>query len=153
MVMTDAKAPIFIDTNILIRFTLASAPLHLETGQAVTSLWNNDVEIWINRQVLREYANVLTRPQTYATPLSAVAVANELRILQSRFRVADENADVTAKLITLLETVLIGGKQVHDANIVATMQVYGIGRLLTLNTADFVRFSRYITVLSLEDIK
>ena len=38
-----------------------------------------------------------------------------------------------------------------DANIIATMLVYGIERLLTHNTADFARFARYITVLPLEE--
>ena len=32
------------------------------------------------------------------------------------------------------------GKQVHDANIVATMLAHGVGRLLTFNVADFQRF-------------
>jgi predicted nucleic acid-binding protein len=44
-----------------------------------------------------------------------------------------------------------GGKQVHDANIVATMLVYGIPKLLTHNTTDFARFSELITVLPLQD--
>lgn len=33
-----------------------------------------------------------------------------------------------------------GGKQVHDANIVATMLAHGEARLLTFNAADFRRF-------------
>jgi hypothetical protein len=38
---------------------------------------------------------------------------------------------------------------VHDANIVATMQVYGIRQLLTHNADDFTRFSAFITVVPL----
>jgi predicted nucleic acid-binding protein len=56
------------------------------------------------------------------------------------------------KLLALSGQVNIGGKQVHDANIVATMQVYGIRRLLTHNTSDFVRFSAFITVVPLESV-
>ncbi len=37
----------------------------------------------------------------------------------------------------------------HDANIGATMQVYGIRHLLTHNTADFARFAHLITVVPL----
>ena len=40
----------------------------------------------------------------------------------------------------------IGGKQVHDANIVATMLVYGIPCLLTHNARDFERFGDMVTV-------
>jgi len=43
----------------------------------------------------------------------------------------------------------VGGKQVHDANIVATMQANGGVRLLTDNTADFARFEPIFTLVPL----
>ena len=49
-----------------------------------------------------------------------------------------------------MEAISVGGRQVHDANIVATMQAYGIRHLLTHNTDDFIRFSGLITVLPVE---
>ena len=61
----------------------------------------------------------------------------------------EDGSQVTAYLLTLLEQLAIGGKQVHDANIVATMRVHGIGRLLTANVGDFTRFAHLITVLPL----
>ena len=39
------------------------------------------------------------------------------------------------------------GRQVHDANIVATMLAHGENRLLTFNGADFRRFVRLIEVV------
>ena len=50
----------------------------------------------------------------------------------------------------LARTVAVAGKQVHDANIVAAMQVYGIRHLLTNNGDDFARFAQFITVVPLE---
>ena len=41
------------------------------------------------------------------------------------------------------------GRRIHDANIVATMLVYGIPRLRTNNPEDFVRFATLIEVLPL----
>ena len=67
-----------------------------------------------------------------------------------RFQMAEDNLRVTERLLALMEQFPIGGKQVHDANIVATMQVYGIRQLLTHNTKDFSRFSQLITILPLE---
>ncbi|WP_373526954.1 hypothetical protein [Nostoc sp.] len=64
---------------------------------------------------------------------------------------AEDSSQVTERLLTLMEEVFSGGKQVHDANIVATMLVYGIPQLLTHNTGDFARFSGLITVLSLQN--
>ena len=43
-----------------------------------------------------------------------------------------------------------GGKQVHDANIVATMRVHSVPRLLTHNVRDFARFGAVIEVVPLE---
>ncbi|BAY37984.1 hypothetical protein NIES2111_23270 [Nostoc sp. NIES-2111] len=58
---------------------------------------------------------------------------------------------VTERLLTLMAEIPSGAKQVHDANIVATMLVYGIPKLLTHNTTDFARFSELITVLPLQN--
>jgi predicted nucleic acid-binding protein len=66
--------------------------------------------------------------------------------------VADENERVMKNLFNLLENVKIGGKQVHDANIVATMQAANIAHLVTLNLADFARFESYITLLTVEEL-
>ncbi len=41
-----------------------------------------------------------------------------------------------------------GGKQVHDANIVATMLAHGETRLLTFNGGDFHRFDSLIEVVA-----
>lgn len=151
MATTNDEVNIFIDTNILIRATVISAPQYTEASAALHRLWNTEARLWISRQVLREYAAVLTRPQTYAMPVDAATIAAQLRIFMIQFHIADDTSIVTHYLLDLLDTLPVGGKQVHDANIVATMRAYGIQQLLTLNTADFTRFSAYITLLSLEN--
>ena len=40
------------------------------------------------------------------------------------------------------------GKQVHDANLVATMLAHGIRRLLTFNLADFQRFAGLVELVA-----
>lgn len=40
----------------------------------------------------------------------------------------------------------LGGKQVHDTNIVATMLAHDIPCLLTHNVKDFTRFEELITI-------
>ena len=59
--------------------------------------------------------------------------------LENRFQVADDTTAVTRQLIKLLENFKIGGKQVHDANIVAAMLAFDIPCLLTYNIKDFER--------------
>ena len=91
----------------------------------------------------------LTRPQTFALPQPVGVLLAQVAYFQSRMRVADETAVVTANLLALLQSVPMGGKQVHDANVVATMQAFGIPRLLTDNIADFSRFGSLIAILTL----
>lgn len=137
---------VFVDTNVLVYATVPAAPNHANARQALAHRHAAGAELWISRQVLRECVAVLTRPQTYAVPMSGSDVAARIRSLESQFRVADETSDVTAQLLRLIESVPTGGKQVHDANIVATMLVNGVGTLLTANAPDFARFGTRIRV-------
>lgn len=151
MATTSART-VFLDTNILLRANVAEAPLHTEALAALKALRARGDALWISRQVLREFVAVLTRPQVFATPRPPAIIVERVRYFQSHFWVADDTSAVTERLLTLLQTIPMGGKQIHDANIVATMQAYGIGYLLTLNAADFNRFSSLITIVSLEDV-
>ena len=60
------------------------------------------------------------------------------------FDVVEDSPAVTDKLLELLTRFPTAGRQVHDANIVATMVVHDLKRLLTFNTSDFHRFSSLI---------
>src|SRR5205807_1803034 len=106
-------------------------------------------ELLLSRQILREFLATLTRPQTFALPQTPAVLTAEIGRLQRRFTVLEDGPGVTAQLLQLLAAVPIGGKQVHDANIVATMLHHVVPKLLTHNTADFARFASYITVLPL----
>lgn len=108
-------------------------------------------DVWISRQVIREYCSVLSRSQTYARPLSPQNIAHQVKTFETSYYIADENAETTAQLLKLMLSVPVGGKQIHDANIVATMLVYGVRDLYTLNIADFERFLPYITLHTLTD--
>ena len=61
-----------------------------------------------------------------------------------------ETAAVTARLLQLIKEYPTGGKQIHDANIVATMLVNGIDTLLTQNIDDMKRFENEITLIPLK---
>jgi len=65
MATTDAKVPVFVDTNVLIRLHIETAPEHNTIREVIKQLITDEYEIWISRQVLREYSSVLTREQPY----------------------------------------------------------------------------------------
>jgi predicted nucleic acid-binding protein len=145
MAMTAAD-PVFVDTNVLVYASVATAPLHTVALGSLQRLHAAGVQTWLSRQVLREYLAVLTRPQTFSMPLPPAALAAQINTFLALMQVAEDGPVVTKLLLALLATVPIGGRQVHDANIVATMQAYGISRLLTNNPTDFARFTPLIVV-------
>lgn len=143
--MTDGKA--FVDTNVLLRATLAEMPLHHQAEAVVRNMRDAQTELWISRQVIREYLVQVTHPRTFASPLSIEELDRQVTAIHSLFRVADETYEVTAQLMALLRTYATRGKQIHDANIVATMLAFGIDTLLTFNLDDFRRFEDRILIV------
>ena len=140
---------VFVDTSVLLRATIAAMPLHREAADLVADQQSRGATLWISRQVLREYLAVVTRPQTFAVPLSAADAISRVQAFQSLFVVADDTVNVTTQLLLLLRDYPTGGKQVHDANIVATMLAYNIDTLITQNIDDMQRFSDKIAIIQL----
>ncbi len=138
----------FVDTNVLLRAMIPSLNRHIDAEALLQRMWEDEVELWISRQVIREYLVQATHPTNVTPPLSIDQVMSQMDIITTLFRIADETPAVTAQLFHLLKTYPTRGKQVHDANLVATMIVYGIPSLLTLNIADFTRFEGQITIVS-----
>lgn len=148
MVTLDDKA-IFIDTNILIYANVTSAPYHQLAIETLQNLDNSQVELWLSRQILREFIATLTRPQTFVNVQPPDVIVERVQFFEQVFCVTEDSLQVTERLLGLLLTIPMGGRQVHDANIVATMLTAGIDRLLTHNVKDFSRFSDLITVIPL----
>ncbi len=146
---TGGADRVFVDSNVLVYASVVAAPFYQQALQALRRLGDSGAEMWISRQVIREYLATLSRPQTFANPQPAALLARVVRYFEGRFHVAEDNSAVTARLLALIQQVPVGGKQIHDANIVATMQAHGISRLLTHNMADFNRFSGLIIVVPL----
>ncbi len=140
--------PTFVDTNVLVNASLATAPFHQAASQSLKNLRTAGVELWISRQILREYLATLSRPQSFTAPLSQRVLVADVIYFQTQFRIAEDGPAVTASLLQLIAQTPVGGRQIHDANIVATMQVHGIWSLLTFNVSDFARFSSIITLTS-----
>jgi predicted nucleic acid-binding protein len=147
--MATSIRRIFVDTNILVYATVVTAPLHQRAQQTLQTLWNSGDDLWLSRQVLREYAMVVTRPQSFMQPLTPSIAANHVQRFVGQFQIADDTPTVTTQWLTLLQTLTIAGRQVYDANIVATMLAFGVTHLLTNNPSDFTRYGQRITVVPL----
>lgn len=138
---------VFFDTNVLIYSAVAHVPQHTAAVRALQAFLGRPR--WISRQVLREYLATLSRPQGFGAPAPMAVLTQQVEQFEQVFLVADETAQVGAELRRLALLVPMGGKQIHDANLVATMLVNGVTRLVTHNVADFQRFEPLIEVLPL----
>ena len=142
---TMDDSALFVDTNVLVYANVTESPLHEQALGAIQAARKVGQTLWISRQVLREYLVTLTRPQAFAA-LPRKIVLDQVEQFIKQFDIAEDTAAVTEHLIELLADYKLGGKQVHDANIVATMKAYGITTLLTHNVKDFERFGEIIKI-------
>ncbi len=62
------------------------------------------------------------------------------------YTVLEDGPAVTERLLQLVVRHPTRGKQIHDANLVATMLTHGVARLLTFNTGDFRRFDAEVAL-------
>ncbi len=145
LIAGGATSKVFVDTNILVYSTNRSAPLYLTAKSAIDALTTCGAEQWVSYQILREYISAMTKLPT----IPIAGVLKNVRDYRASFSMAADSPLVHDELHILLSQIPCGGKQVHDANIVATMLVHGVPNLLTHNVADFKRFGHLITIIPL----
>lgn len=146
---TTAGEAIFVDTNVVVHARNADSPDHATAASRLSALEQAGAELWISRQVLREFAVVVSKQMMARDAYDAELLAQEIDQLEREYVVADEDADVTRHWKELIRTQQVKGKPVHDANIVATMLAFGVRRLLTQNVTDFHRYEPQIEIMPL----
>jgi predicted nucleic acid-binding protein len=102
-------------------------------------------------QVLREYLSVATRSVSHRKTIPWNKIRKNYIWFQRAFKVLPEDIATAKKLDELVQKYRVSGKQVHDANIVATMVVHGIQSILTHNMNDFKRYEGLIKIVPLEE--
>jgi predicted nucleic acid-binding protein len=147
-----AGKAIFIDTNILVYANIAESALHSKALESLETIQSSYENHWISRQILREYISAVTKVDPAMKPLSSVTIIKRIQYFEEIFNIAEDSSSVTKNLLAILEKIIIRGRKIHDANIVATMLSHNIPTLITENKKDFERFSSFIEVLTIEDI-
>jgi predicted nucleic acid-binding protein len=141
---------VMLDTNVLLAATDEARPEHRGALTIVNDWAATDTILCTSGQILREYLAVATRPaERNGLGLRLRDALGNVRAIRERTIVLAEDSRVTDRLLGLLADVECGGKQVHDANVVATMLVHGIDTVVTMNTGDFARFDRYVSLVRL----
>lgn len=139
----------FVDTNVLVFARNAASPNRQVALAALTRGRQQDA-LRISRQVVREYLAVVTRPQAWASPLPMSKALTDASRLASAFEILEDGQTVADTLAAPCREVAVAGKQVRDANIVATMLAHGEQRLMTFNAKDFRRYGGRLELVALQ---
>lgn len=104
--------------------------------------------ILISQQKIDSLTSTFAGPPPIATRPAAnnglgfsVALAlREMETIERFLAVLPDSPSVYAEWKGLVLKHSVLGSKVHDAKLVATMKVHGVGRILTFNTGDFARY-------------
>lgn len=137
-----------LDTGILLRFVSKHDSNFAEIRRAVRTLKSRREPMFLTTQTIAEFWNVCTRPVTSrgGFGLSVEETKNRVELLERNFALLPDSPKVYAEWKQLVESYKVSGVQVHDARLVAIMNVYGIQNIITLNTKDFSRFRNICAV-------
>jgi predicted nucleic acid-binding protein len=140
--MTDAER-IFVDTNVLLSATDQARETHREALEFLKKGLSGECRLFASGQIFREYLVVATRPISLnGLGLTPAVACSNLRQFQRIVQMLEETQQTSRRLIELTEKYNRQGKQLHDTNVVATMETHGLSHLKTWNPKDYEVFDR-----------
>lgn len=129
------------DTNVLLRLTDRTHPLHPTVRAAVRKLRTSGHSVRAMPQNFVEFWNVATRPiERNGFGLAPATADRLLHLVERLFPLLPDSPAVYAEWRRLVVSFGVSGIQVHDAHIAAAMIVHGVTHILTFNTTDFARY-------------
>lgn len=151
--MTDDKT-VVVDTNVLLSATIPLRPLH-RAALAVVNDWpNQGIVLAASGQVFREYLVAATRPvDVNGLGLDVGSALTNIEEFRERMRLLSEGERAWAQLRDLITHYGCKGKQIHDANVVASALASGVAKLVTGNARDFARFSSEVEIIDLATVR
>jgi predicted nucleic acid-binding protein len=119
-------------------------PIMHSAVRAIIKLHRRSELLHLTPQVLIEFRNVSTRGLALnglGLPLSEV---DALTLdFESSFSLLPDNADIYPAWKTVVQSLGILGKQVHDARLMAVCHSHHVSQILTFNISHFVRMTAH----------
>lgn len=144
--------PALVDTSVLVPLANAADPRHLTAVQSVDRLHRKGEILNIAPQNLIEFWNVATRPAAVnGIGLPPIQAKSHVDAFAKTFFLLDESPAIFPAWLTLVDTLGVIGKQVHDARLVAVCQVSGIDKILTFNVSHFTRLTASVHAIVVLD--
>jgi len=131
-----------VDTNILLRISRRSDPEHMLVDTALARLAGQGTTLFYAHQNIAELWNAMTRPVARNGLGLTVADADRfVQAIESGMSLLPDNEAVYREWRRIVVQYGVSGVQVHDARLAAAMYVHHVDHVLTLNVADFSRFT------------
>src|SRR5262245_3682801 len=143
---------VLADTGILLRLVNRTDPLHPTVRASIRTLRTHAHSLVTASQNVSEFWNVCTRPASArgGYGLSVAETGKRLRRIERRATVLPDTPAAYPIWKQLVVTHGVMGVQVHDARLVALMTIQSVTHVLTLNAADFARYSGITAVSPVE---
>lgn len=133
---------VLVDSNILVFSADPNSPMFNEVTRATTLLLSGGERLCVIPQNLIEFWAVATRPVTSrGLGFSVRQTLAELAQIKSVFQLLHDSPAIYLEWEKLVTQHSVLGKNVHDARLVAAMNVFSLDTLLTSNKPDFKRFA------------
>jgi predicted nucleic acid-binding protein len=144
-----------LDTGILLRLVHPTDPRHREIVNTLATLKSRGNSFYAAIQNIAEFWNVSTRPvgSRGGFGLLPDEVERRLSVIERAVEILSESIDSYAEWKRLVKLHKISGVQVHDARLVAVMNVQGIQNIVTLNADDFKRYQNVAITTPTESIR
>ena len=137
-----AIASCLVDTNILLRMTRRSDPQHQLVDTALARLAGQGTILHYTHQNIAELRNAMTRPLARnGFGLTVGEAERQVRAIEAGMSLLPDSEAVYREWRRIVVQFSVSGVQVHDARLAATMRVHRVSHILTLNVADFGRFT------------
>jgi predicted nucleic acid-binding protein len=131
-----------VDTNILLRISRRSDPEHMLVDAALARLAGQGTTLFYAHQNIAELWNAMTRPLARnGLGLTVEDADRFVQAIESGMSLLPDNEAVYREWRRIVVQYGVSGVQVHDARLAAAMYVHHVDHLLTLNVADFSRFT------------
>lgn len=134
---------IAVDTNVLVGAIQTFDPhLRITARRAVKSLYRQGEQLVCFPQNLVEFWNVSTRPaRANGLGLTPEQAARYVDRFQTLLQLLPETPEIFIAWRKLVLQHRVSGIQVHDARIVAAMNVHQVNKILTFDLDDFKRYA------------
>jgi predicted nucleic acid-binding protein len=141
-----------VDTNVLLRSAQPDSPFYEVATSGVESLLDRGERVFITPQNVVEFWSAATRPaDVNGLGLTPERANQEIARLETILSLAPDVPGIYSAWRALVAAHDVTGVRVHDARLVAVMQVHGLTHLLTFDATDFQHYPG-ITVMHPADV-